>query len=106
MRKDLEVFDTSLTAIVERLLLKYPAYRCDDQRLAAHVLAEHVGEAAYFMTAYEFLKQYAAQEIPSIDSIVRIRRMVQNANPETRGSKWKERHKEGEDIKVLMKATP
>lgn len=89
---------------VEKLLLNYPDYRDNDERLVAtfwYRQLKNAGINPKEISCMEFLNAYAKNEIMTgADTIVRARAKAQEDNPDLRGLKWKDRHKDG--IEVTM----
>lgn len=86
---------------VKKLLIEYPPYRDDDQRLIATYYYRDLGGKRVIdnMTAFEFLQVFAKGKIPSPDNITRVRRRLQEQHPELRGEKYNKRHSIEEDVR-------
>jgi len=87
---------------VRELLVKYPEYRDDDNRLvSAFYYTKYGGREAFEgISAFQFLKDFAEKRFPLPDNITRVRRKLQEKEPELRGEKWAERHKLEQETKT------
>lgn len=80
---------------VRELLIRYPEYRDNDNRLiAAFYYVKYGGKETFEqLTAMQFLFDFAEGRFPLPDYITRVRRKLQEQEPSLRGEKWLERHK-------------
>lgn len=79
---------------VRELLVEYPEYRDDDLRLiASFYFANYGRNNLQNLTAMEFLMNFSKGVYLPPDQITRIRRKLQEQEPELRGKKYYERHK-------------
>jgi hypothetical protein len=83
------------------LLKRYPALRDDDSRLVANYWNNEL-QAKGINTGrgrmYELLQMIAAKELATPESIVRMRRKVQEDMVDLRGSEYMRRHKEQKQV--------
>ena len=83
------------------LLKRYPDLRDDDSRLVANYWNNEL-QAKGINTGkgrmYELLQMIAAKELATPESIVRMRRKVQEDMVELRGSEYMRRHKEQKQV--------
>lgn len=77
--------------VIEAILEQVPQSRDDDQMLYAHVLAQ-LNFNIFKQPAINLIKQVSDKKLPSLDSVTRIRRMIQIDNPDLRGGLWEKRH--------------
>lgn len=86
---------------VRELLEKYPEYRDNDNRLvSAYYYVKYGGKEVFDnISAFQFLKDFAEGRFPLPDYITRVRRKLQEQNPNLRGDKWVERHKLEDDTR-------
>ena len=76
---------------VEKMLIKHPPLRDDDERLMANIWNLHIGYIEY-LNGKDVLYLLANHQLPSYESISRCRRKLQEVQPRLRGKKWYERH--------------
>lgn len=76
--------------IVKDILTEHPETRDDDSRCYERVI-EHYGMSKN-MRFVTLEKRVRNGELPSRDTVVRLRRMVQKSNVELRGLLWDKRH--------------
>lgn len=88
-------------SIVLFILKERPDARDNDYALFYYVL-EKRGIDTKKLSAYDLLTRLAKKEIPSILSISRARRKVQEEIPEVRGEKWEERQLRAKNVKKEM----
>ena len=88
----------SMTDDVKKMLIKYPPLRDDDERLMANIWNSHIGNLED-VDGKEILHMLANHELPSVESISRCRRKLQEKCPNLRGEKWYERHKRADIIR-------
>ena len=87
---------------VKALLVKHPHLRDSDNKLIATIwkldliLIKH---KMLDITAMEFLKLYADNQLTNAESIRRVRQKIQEENPELRGTVNEARQKEGEQVR-------
>ena len=86
---------------VKELLVANPKYRDNDNAVWSRIVANYLGglEAVKQMSAYELLSMMTSGELPSFESISRIRRKVQEDCPELRGNYYEVRQDKQGDIK-------
>jgi hypothetical protein len=80
------------------LLKQHPHLRDCDERLVANVWHAEIGDPSA-ISAYAMLELYANGKLTNSDYITRVRRKLQEENPELRGRLYKERHKKQDVIK-------
>lgn len=88
------------------ILKNKPQLRDDDNKLLASFFVYEIGKAKIeSMNAMDLLKMIAFGELPSTESIRRVRQKLQEQNVELRGEKYHERSHLGnamrDDIKNL-----
>ena len=97
---------TSDTAMrVSRLLTRFPHLRDNDQRLCCMVWVRELEarDLSYNeMSAKTLMTMYATGEISNPDTITRIRRKLQEQNPNMRGMKYKQRQASQENVKKQL----
>jgi hypothetical protein len=81
---------------VKWLLQNHPHLRDDDNKLIANVWNNEIHREA---TAIELLKWFAEGKLTSPDSITRVRRKLQEQNPNLRGVKYLKRSSLKEEIR-------
>lgn len=82
--------------IVLKLLTNIEALRDNDERLVSNVILLFLKSQKIEpqkITGFDLLKLYSENTIPTVDYITRIRRKIQNLNPELRGETYDERQK-------------
>ncbi len=92
----------STKEVVIHYLKTDPRYRDDDEMLVARFWHNEVvakGGDTKCILAWDFLSLYAKGKLTSADIITRARRKIQEENPELRGSKWNERHKDADNVR-------
>lgn len=102
--KDLQVKET-----VEKLLLNEPKYRDCDKMLSARVWTEQIGgyEKLLVISAHDFLASYVnGGVLYSQESIGRVRRKLQESNPNLRGLKYKDKQEQQGEVKNALGYTP
>lgn len=77
--------------IVKETLKDYQSSRDDDQSLYATVLSKLKFDIRS-ETAYDLIGRVRAKRLPSLDTITRLRRMIQMEYPSLRGEEWDLRH--------------
>ena len=79
---------------IKNLLIQDKRYRDDDALLVCRFYYNKCGgeEAFKTMSAINLLNLLAKKSLPFPDSITRVRRKLQEQEPELRGEKWEERH--------------
>lgn len=82
---------------VKHILSETEQTRDDDYALYYFFLLKK-GYKPSEMTAHELLKLQSKEALPSIQTISRIRRLLQQENVALRGSKWDERHNQQEQV--------
>lgn len=102
-RSQVRTDKTTTIKIVENLLDSRDYLRDDDERLVANTLYQFIkdsGKSPDQMSAAEFLKEYSLGNLPTADYITRVRRKLQEENPNLRGSRYKERQLKGGNVKA------
>ena len=85
---------------VEKMLLRYPSLRDNDERLMANLWYKFIGDDTLTYTSgFNVLSMLSKGKLPSYESVSRCRRKIQQTNPELRGEKWTARHKRAKTIK-------
>jgi hypothetical protein len=86
---------------VRELLVKYPHYKDNDAKLISAFYYFKYGGKNVFekKTAMEFLTDFAHGKFPFPDTITRVRRKLQESEPELRGENYKKRHQHDDDVK-------
>ena len=94
----------TLSETVEKLLRENDMYKNSDEKLWCRVIMDVVGGTGILkaMSAYELLVKYSKEELPSYDSVSRVRRKLQNENKELRGEKYNARLKNVETVKETL----
>jgi hypothetical protein len=79
---------------IRSLLLQDNRYRDDDALLVCRFYYNKCGgeDAFKTMSAISLLNLLASKALPFPDYITRVRRKLQEQEPELRGTKWAERH--------------
>lgn len=83
---------TNLKDKIEGLLRCHTHLRDDDMRLTANIWHYEMKGKSDFLTAY------ANKDLTMADTITRLRRKIQEDNPDLRGTKWEERHEKEEKV--------
>jgi hypothetical protein len=87
---------------VKALLVKHPHLRDSDNKLIATIwkldliLIKH---RMLDISAMEFLKLYADNQLTNAETIRRVRQKLQEENPDLRGTVNEARQKEGEEVR-------
>lgn len=89
----------TLTAEVEKLLIENEDYRCDDMKLYYAYIMETLKNEKLFAKVFSKSDYRAECGLATYESISRIRRFVQKANPDVRATE-----KQIKDKKELEKA--
>ena len=86
---------------VRELLIKYPEYRDSDSKLISAFYYFKYGGKDVFenITAFQFLKHFSEGRFPLPDNITRVRRKLQEQEPELRGKVWADRHQLEDDTR-------
>jgi len=86
---------------VRELLIKYPQYKDSDSKLVSAFYYLKYGGKKVFenKTAMQFLTDFANGKFPFPDTITRVRRKLQESEPELRGENYKKRHQHDDDVK-------
>jgi hypothetical protein len=84
----------SIKQDIKNLLIQDKRYRDDDALLLCRYYYNRCGgeDAFITMSAINLLNLLANKSLPFPDSITRVRRKLQEQEPELRGDKWEERH--------------
>lgn len=77
--------------IVKTQLEKIPVTRDDDQYLYALVLAK-LNFLVTERSAFDLITEVQKKNLPSLDTITRLRRMLQMEHVDLRGNDWDIRH--------------
>ena len=90
----------SLKGEIRQLLKDNDACKDNDAKLVATFYYKKFGGKAVFekKTAFDFLKALAESKIPFPDYITRVRRRLQEKEPELRGKKYKLRHNLSDEV--------
>jgi len=91
----------TLSDIVEGMLRSYPHLRDDDNRLTASIWKY---EMSMNKGITDFLTAYAYKQITMADTITRVRRKLQEMNPDLRGTTWQERHHKEQKVITDLKS--
>lgn len=84
----------SLQNEVEKLLKENQKYRDSDSKLVAAFYYRLLGNTRLKnISGLDFLHLLAEQKIPFPDGITRVRRKLQENNPDLRGLSYRKRHK-------------
>ena len=85
---------------VRQLLKDNDSCRDSDAKLVATFYYKKFGGKEVFekKTAFDFLKVLAEGKIPFPDYITRVRRKLQETEPELRGASYKKRHKLSDEV--------
>jgi hypothetical protein len=83
--------NTSLKNVVEEILTRTPQSRDCDYLLYIEVLLAH-NVNSMSMTGFTLLEKMKKHEIPSLETVCRWRRRLQQMNPYLRGNFWKQRN--------------
>ena len=89
---------------VIKLLKEKKHLRDDDNKLMANIWFSEIKDKN--LTSMQFLEYYATGRISNPQSVLRLRRKLQEEFPELRGEKWHERHQEQENVKKQLYETP
>jgi|TARA_R110000868_G_scaffold246382_2_gene503028 hypothetical protein len=81
-------------------------YRDSDRVLCCKIWSMQMGELRVIkeMSAYDLLCEYSQpkSKLTNVVSIVRVRRRIQKENKELRGTKYKGKNKEAEEVKEFL----
>jgi len=84
---------------VKYLLISTPHLRDDDNKLIATIYFNEIGKTKLeLMTALEFLQYFANGKLPSMESIRRVRCILQASHPELRGTLYEAKQTEGKEV--------
>ena len=93
----------SIKQRVENLLSELPHLRDDDNKLIANMWFHQIGSKQIGeMSAFEFLKTFAYNQLTSPETIRRIRQKLQEQKPELRGLTYKKRHELAESVRIQI----
>ena len=87
-------------------LKTYENMRDSDLELLSQMWAGEIvsyGHNPDKISAFDFLKNLADGKFSSPESIVRVRRKLQEQHPELRGKKWEQRHRAQEVVKEELR---
>jgi len=89
---------------VRELLIKYPQYKDSDSKLVSAFYYLKYGGKKVFenKTAMQFLTDLAHRKFPFPDTITRVRRKLQQTEPELRGNNYKIRHQHDAEVKKTI----
>lgn len=89
---------------VRELLIKYPQYKDNDSKLISAFYFLKYGGRKIFenKTAMQFLTDFANKKFPFPDTITRVRRKLQESEPELRGENYKKRHQHDAEVKKTI----
>ena len=94
----------NLKGIIERQLRDKPELRDSDNKLVARIWYNHIENRSPIpvsaMSATDLLIGIGNNELPGWSSIVRVRRKIQQLNPDLRGKKYQKRQ---ESRKIYIK---
>ena len=89
------------------MLEMYQPYRDDDMKLLADIWSNEVenitGKESHELQAIDLLGYLYKGLLTSPETIIRVRRKVQEQYPELRGEKWKARHRAQESVKEELR---
>lgn len=84
---------------VRFLLTQTPHLRDDDNKLIATIYYNQIGkERLDLMTGMDFLRYFADGKLPSMESIRRVRCILQAAHPELRGQHYDSKQTAGKKV--------
>ena len=78
---------------VTNILTRSPKSRNDNAILYFHVLKQFYNVDLREISAFDIFARAGEKTLPSYDSITRTSRILQEKNPELRGTEWSKRHK-------------
>lgn len=81
------------------MLREHPTARDHDTYLY-HFLLMRLGRDPKVLTVFQLLSEIKGGSLPSMDTVSRVRRLLQYEKPELRGPKWKERHARADDTRA------
>jgi hypothetical protein len=89
---------------VYALLETKPTLRdCDNKLICSIYVLELGRKQVDKISAMELLTKIANSELPSFESVSRVRRKLQEEFPNLRGEKYKQRQKEAQEVKDNIK---
>jgi len=91
--------------IVTNLLTKYPELRDNDSRLVSNVWVHELKQMKFnhdSIKATVLLSLYATGRLTSSDSITRLRRKLQEENPQLRGAMYNKRRNLVADTQIQL----
>lgn len=92
--------------LVKALLIKSETSRNSDSVLVANVWAHHINKVLKIdmklLDGTEMLTLVAEDKLPNFESIGRIRRKWQQTHPELRGTNWKDKQVEEENVAAQL----
>ena len=89
--------------LVRKLLIEVPSTRDHDNKLVSaywHEELKRMGVAIHIRSTRDLLAHIWEGRLSSGESITRCRRKVQELTPELRGTKWKKRHDELQEVVI------
>lgn len=91
----------TIKVLIHKLLEDREYLRDNDESLSANIIYLFLDKRGFNvkkMSAFDLLNMYAKNELPTIDYITRVRRKLQEDNPELRGKNYKARQNKAEEI--------
>ena len=102
------LFDKPLYTMVLGVLEEYPVTRNDDGMLYTHICGA-LGYDLHELSIHSWFAKLDAKQVPSYESVTRLRRLAQMKHPQLRGAAWAKRKHCGEQLHEEFKeqrATP
>lgn len=87
---------------IEKLLKDHPSLRDDDNLLIAKVWSTELKNRGF--TKLNLMDEFAGGNLTSPESITRVRRRLQEKNPNLRGLTYENRQERGNKIKSIIKS--
>lgn len=95
--------------LIQDILISYPSTRDNDEKLAANVLHFFLLKRnvdSKNISANKLLEMYSQGQLPTIDYITRIRRKLQELNPDIRGNNYNIRQSKSKKVKENINTKP
>jgi hypothetical protein len=90
---------------IKELLTTFPDTRDNDVVLYSRLMKRLIGNIGYYnLTAKDLLLGIHTNKYPSMDSVGRVRRRLQENESALRGVVWRKRHKDADSIRSETKA--
>lgn len=90
-----KILPNTLKETVRELLHAVPSLRDDDRKLFTSIILRHIGGVKMTrMTAIDLMEMIERGELPHFESVRRLRQLIQEADPKTRGRQYERRHRE------------